>query len=88
MLVIGNKKYWSSAGAGNSKVAFIAVSGCEELGEIASGVSDTREDVIEPVIKDKNLPVKELPQAGAGLWLYAGLVVLLGLGIKRSISTK
>ncbi len=88
MLVIGNKKYWSSAGTGNSSVAFIAVSGCDKLGQIASGISDTREDGVKPIVKDTVLPVKELPQAGASIWMLASALLLFGVGLKRLISDK
>jgi len=85
MLVIGNKKYWSSSGSGNSKVAFIAVDNCVK-GQIASGVSDVRDNNI-PVssskAKDKiTEPVEQLPQAGSTTYILGIMLVFVGLYLK------
>jgi len=80
MLVLGNKKYWTSAESGVSKVAFIAVTECTAVGQIASGVSDTRLDDSTVITKPA---VVELPQAGATSWLIAVGIIMVGLFVKK-----
>ena len=86
MLVIGNKKYWSSATSGVSKVSFIAVDKCVK-GEIASGISDTRKDTtVKPSVKDTAQDiVEELPQAGAESTLFAGMLLFFAAMVKARL---
>jgi|GEM_PF-3980415 len=87
MLVVGNKKYWSSSDSGVNRVGFIAVSSCAKSGQngqIASGVSDIRQPAIDTATPAITKPqVEELPQAGATSWIIAILLIIGGLTIQR-----